>query len=613
MSFNRGVKRDSFSNRRNFNRSSGGGGGGRGGNRIGSNMNNSGMENNMGGGMSESSGMSGMNPWEGGMMSDRGILSTPNNNLSLALPQVQLAIASNLLTNLLRSQQEVQPQVPSLMSLGNNYSGPGSNYPNQQNYSSGRFNDRTTRHPLKNTRPQPYKMGNRSRDGSAGRRGPSAQQSRARQSGSQRMNRKQIQHRNDKSSKPIPASKQNQTSKKEQQDVMINTEKAEPSVPKSDDADNTKDKKRDRKDEKGEAEEVVPKLENTEDEKVEDAEEKMDTSAGAEDAALKETKEASDKSEKDNAKATGKKSEARHAESRYAEVPMNHMFCHICNKHMWNGFSFENHLRGRAHRLMMDKLDESYKVKVDLMRHELRVAEEQRQLSLNNSKRRSKKVSVDFNVREYCTMCNLNFYGTLSMHRKSEKHQQLKTFLYPHCFPCLKKFPSRIEYDEHCLSPTHMKNAVQCEEQRKNKEDEKLAKGEAEVRTAEDEDKTGPKYVCETCKLQVGYKQSLIQHMKLKHSSLKTDYTCKECGNTYSTHFNAERHIKKVHNVKSSLASQYIIERVRPGGGNKEEENNNELSNLIDDADVAPKKSDEEEKYEPLEADATLVRVQQNK
>lgn len=42
----------------------------------------------------------------------------------------------------------------------------------------------------------------------------------------------------------------------------------------------------------------------------------------------------------------------------------------------------------------MEKLDESYKLKVDLMRHELRVAEEQRELSLNNSKRRGKKVRV---------------------------------------------------------------------------------------------------------------------------------------------------------------------------------------------------------------------------
>lgn len=107
MSFNRGVKRDSFGNRGNFNR----GGSGGSGNRVGNNMGNNNMGNNMGGGMSGGSGMGGMNPWEGGMMPGRGILPTPNNNLSLASPQAQLAIASNLLTNLLRSQQEVQPQV----------------------------------------------------------------------------------------------------------------------------------------------------------------------------------------------------------------------------------------------------------------------------------------------------------------------------------------------------------------------------------------------------------------------------------------------------------------------------------------------------------------------
>lgn len=47
---------------------------------------------------------------------------------------------------------------------------------------------------------------------------------------------------------------------------------------------------------------------------------------------------------------------------------------------------------------MMEKLDESYKLKVDLMRHELRVAEEQRELSLTNSKRRGKKVNIHTNI-----------------------------------------------------------------------------------------------------------------------------------------------------------------------------------------------------------------------
>lgn len=482
------------------------------------------------------------------------------------------------------------------------------------------------------------------------------------------MNGNQIQHRNDKSSKPIPASKQNQTAKKEQQDVKTSdSEKAEPSVPKSDVADNTEDKKRDWKDEKKELEETVIKQDNIEDETLEDPEKKMDKSAGEENP---QKGEASEKNEKDNAKTTGKKSEARHAESRYAEVPMSHMFCHICNKHMWDGFSFENHLRGRAHQLMMEKLDESYKLKVDLMRHELRVAEEQRELSLNNSKRRGKKVSVDFNVREYCTMCDLNFYGTLSTHRKSEKHQQLKTFLHPRCFPCLKEFPSRIEYDEHCLTPTHMKNAVQCEEQRKNKKKEKLAKGEAEVRTTEDEDKD----ICHDAKNEKeedlgeqeyitditenmaekkfkipSYKYCRQNQISIGKSMMKEvqGYYCERCrrfmllAEDMNAHLRSITHYRSfVAEVKSLTSASTTAAETKEAEQNENEKNveikeecdgnwkrrkidtdkNEETDapmesqeNKLDNVSVAPKKSDGEEKYDPLEADAAESEEEENR
>lgn len=46
--------------------------------------------------------------------------------------------------------------MPSLLSLGNNYSGPGPNYNNQQSYQQGRYNDRPARQNMKNQRPQPY-------------------------------------------------------------------------------------------------------------------------------------------------------------------------------------------------------------------------------------------------------------------------------------------------------------------------------------------------------------------------------------------------------------------------------------------------------------------------
>ncbi|XP_043249040.1 zinc finger protein on ecdysone puffs isoform X2 [Colletes gigas] len=660
MSFNRGIKRDSFGNR-NFNNRGGGAGGGGGGRLSNMGGGGGGMGGGMGGGGGNSCGSGGMNPWEGGMMPGRGILPTPNNNLSLASPQAQLAIASNLLTNLLRSQQDVQPQVPSLLSLGNNFSGSGPNFSNQQSFQSGRFNDRPVRHPMKNQRPQPYnKMGNRARDGPAGRRGPSAQQSRAPQSGSQRMNGNQTQHRNDKSSKPIPASKQNQTAKKEQQDIKTSdNEKAEAPVAKSDEIEESEDKKRAWKDEKKKYENVQVVVKLDESEKSPDDSE-LKTEKSADEAG----KDANTSGNEKDSKMTGKKSEARHAESRYAEVPMSHMFCHICNKHMWDGYSFENHLRGRAHQLMMEKLDESYKLKVDLMRHDLRVAEEQRELSLTNSKRRGKKVSVDLNVREYCTMCDLNFYGTLSTHRKSEKHQQLKTFLHPRCFPCLKEFPSRIEYDEHCLTPAHMKKAVQCEEQRKNKKKEKLAKGEAEVRTVEDEEKdVGPdtknekeeeavvgeqqEYITDITenlgekKFKVpSYKYCRQNQISIGKSLVKEvqGFYCEKCrrfmllADDMNAHLRSITHYRNfVQEVKSltstpesaeqkstekTEASESSSENNKEYEGNwkrrklthSEEEDNNEepkeeQENSSENAN-AQKKPDGDEKYDPLEADA---------
>lgn len=592
-------------------------------------------------------------------MPGRGILPTPNNNLSLASPQAQLAIASNLLTNLLRSQQEVQPQqVPSLLSLGNNFSGPGPNFPNQQNFSSGRFNDRPVRHPMKNQRPQPYnKMGNRPRDGPGGRRGPSAQQSRAPQSGNQRMNGNQTQHHNDKSSKPIPASKQNQTAKKEQQDVKTSdNEKTEAPAVTSEENEESEDKKVDWKDIKKETEDVqIVETEEAREKSQDDGQQKSDKPA-TEEIAARETNTI----DKDS-KMTGKKSEARHAESRYAEVPMSHMFCHICNKHMWDGYSFENHLRGRAHQLMMEKLDESYKLKVDLMRHELRVAEEQRELSLTNSKRRGKKVSVDLNVREYCTMCDLNFYGTLSTHRKSEKHQQLKTFLHPRCFPCLKEFPSRIEYDEHCLTPGHMKKAVQCEEQRKNKKKEKLAKGESEIRTAEDEEKDiGPdnknekeeditgeqEYITDIVenlaekKLKIpSYKYCRQNQISIGKSMVKEvqGFYCEKCrrfmllAEDMNAHLRSITHYRNfVQEIKTltsnietteqkSTEKSETIENAQENDkeydgnwkrrkiANPEDENNIEMKEVQENntENANPqKKADGDEKYDPLEADA---------
>lgn len=73
--------------------------------------------------------------------------------------------------------------------------------------------------------------------------------------------------------------------------------------------------------------------------------ESKDASKATDDNESKENKDGDSKDDikkdsddkKDSSKTPVKKSEARHAESRYSEVPMNQMFCHVCNKHMWDG------------------------------------------------------------------------------------------------------------------------------------------------------------------------------------------------------------------------------------------------------------------------------------
>nr|CAD7269484.1 unnamed protein product [Timema shepardi] len=121
-----------------------------------------------GGSYGGSRGSSNVNPWEGGMVPGRssggsssagiaGLLPTPSqpNLLSqLSSPEAQLAIASNLLTSLLRPQQS---QVPSLLSLSgmtqSNNGGPGG-YRHQNQYGD-RYQDR--RKPMRDGRRiEPY-------------------------------------------------------------------------------------------------------------------------------------------------------------------------------------------------------------------------------------------------------------------------------------------------------------------------------------------------------------------------------------------------------------------------------------------------------------------------
>lgn len=171
---------------------------------------------------------------------------------------------------------------------------------------------------------------------------------------------------------------------------------------------------------------------------------------------------------------------------------------------MWDATSFENHVKGRTHLMMREGVEESYRLKANMIRQEAKIEEQLKSIELERLKRMGKAGKGNLR-REYCTMCDLNFYGHLTAHRKTDGHLNLKKFLHPKCLDCAQEFPNRIDYDGHILSPEHMKKAFLTKankpEKRKNQltiyteEDElKDLKEEKEEKKKEKKDKatTGP-------------------------------------------------------------------------------------------------------------------------
>lgn len=157
-----------------------------------------------------------------------------------------------------------------------------------------------------------------------------------------------------------------------------------------------------------------------------------------------------------NANAANK--DANKKESKYADVPNVMFYCHMCKKHMWDATSFENHVKGRTHLMMREGVEESYRLKANMIRQEAKIEEQLKSIELERLKRMGKAGKGNFR-REYCTMCDLNFYGHLTAHRKTDGHLNLKKFLHPKCLDCSLEFPNRIDFDGHILSPEHMKRA----------------------------------------------------------------------------------------------------------------------------------------------------------
>lgn len=179
--------------------------------------------------------------------------------------------------------------------------------------------------------------------------------------------------------------------------------------------------------------------------------------------------------------------------SPYADVSNEYLYCHMCDKHMYDATSFENHITGRTHRVMKESIEESYRMRATLLRQEARIAEQLKTIEIDRLKRMGKAKNYS-KMREYCPMCELFFYGHIIAHRRSDKHLDLKKFLHPKCDECELEFHNRTEYDEHLLSVVHMKN---CKTKPSKLDIEKRAK-QLVISTANDElldirEETAPK------------------------------------------------------------------------------------------------------------------------
>ncbi|VVC30136.1 Zinc finger C2H2-type,Matrin/U1-C-like, C2H2-type zinc finger [Cinara cedri] len=170
----------------------------------------------------------------------------------------------------------------------------------------------------------------------------------------------------------------------------------------------------------------------------------------------KDSKPEADKNDQSNEANGGIKKETNQEHIDYDGIPTAVLFCHVCQKHMWDGASFEKHVRGRPHELMMTYLDEGYKMQVELMRHQIKAAENQREIDLERMQAQNKGKAKPL-FRNYCPMCNINFYGPLTGHRKSDRHRKLKQFLHPECKMCDMLFHTRLEWDDHKLSSDHLR------------------------------------------------------------------------------------------------------------------------------------------------------------
>lgn len=142
--------------------------------------------------------------------------------------------------------------------------------------------------------------------------------------------------------------------------------------------------------------------------------------------------------------------------SAYAGLPKELLKCVVCDKDMWNGPSFERHLKGRHHIDMMEHLADEHSQFVGLLRHHVKLLEARKPGSRLGGGGKGKKPGK-IEQSSMCNMCDHLITGPIIFHRKTLAHIRLKEFLHPKCKYCgMKEFQIRSDWDEHRFSAGHL-------------------------------------------------------------------------------------------------------------------------------------------------------------
>lgn len=152
------------------------------------------------------------------------------------------------------------------------------------------------------------------------------------------------------------------------------------------------------------------------------------------DAEIKDKEEKSEGEEKEESNSDKKKEEWKEWKYR----------CHLCWKHMETEEEHLEHLKTEDHGTKLEERRARYRRQIQAIVFKLRRQEEIAEMKGARS-------------RNFCTVCNVNFYGVAGRHNASPLHKDMRNLKQAYCRFCDVRFNDRIDYDKHILTIKHLK------------------------------------------------------------------------------------------------------------------------------------------------------------